>query len=301
MSDKNKTPQEEQISKLRKLSRKRWFYPAVYLCAAAIVMIGSLWIQHSMSDNQQKDKGHTAISQKGNDAVPVNSAKEVFNWPVTHKDAVKVAVPFFDVNADADAQAAALVNYDNSYVTSKGICLVANDNKSFDVAASMSGKVVKAEKDDILGNVVEIDHGDGVVTVYESLGTMAVEKGQKVTQGEVIGTAGTDKFMQDLGIHLHFELRKDGVAVDPQAYFLKGLASLDNVAKEKAPNDTNKDNSSNKDNSNMDKNNNMDNNSNNSKDNTNNNSNLNNDNSNNNGNNMDDDSSTTPSNDASNS
>jgi stage II sporulation protein Q len=266
MTDKNKTPQEEQqISKMRKLSRKRWFYPAVYLCAAAIVMIGSLWIQHSMSNNQHKDnKGQVAINKDKNDAVPVNSAKEVFQWPVTNKDNVKVAVPFYDVNADADQQAAALVNYNNSYVTSKGICLVANDNKSFDVAASMSGKVVKAEKDDLLGYVVEIEHANGIDTVYESLGTIAVEKGQTVQQGEVIGTAGTDKYMKDLGVHLHFEIRKDGVAVDPQAYFLKGLASLESAkisgdkASEKNTNDQiSKDNKNNMEN-NMNNDSNMD-------------------------------------------
>ncbi|MGV3488642.1 MAG: peptidoglycan DD-metalloendopeptidase family protein, partial [Tuberibacillus sp.] len=215
MSDKKTTPQEEQISKLRKLSRKRWFYPAVYLCAAAIVMIGSLWIQHSLSDNQNKDKGKVAMDKGNKEAIPVNSAKEVFQWPVTNKDAVKVAVPFYDVKADAAEQAAALVNYNNTYVPNKGLCIVAKDNKEFDVAAAMSGKVVKAKKDDLLGYVVEIEHKNGVKTVYQSLGSIAVEDGQAVSQGDVIGTSGTDKYMPDLGPHLHFELRKDGVAVDP--------------------------------------------------------------------------------------
>jgi len=241
MSDK-KIPQEEKMSRLRKLSKKRWFYPAVYLCAAAIVMIGSLWIQHSMSDNQHKDKGQVAINKDGKEAVPVNSAKEVFQMPVADKDAVKVAVPFYDVNADEAKQAAALVNYNNSYVPNKGICIVAKDNKSFDVEASMSGKVVKAEKDDLLGYVVEIEHGDGVKTVYESLGTLEVENGQTVSQGQVIGTAGSNKYMQDIGTHVYFELRKNDVAVNPEEYFEKGLASLDNV---KATDNVAKDNSAN--------------------------------------------------------
>lgn len=231
MSDKKTTPQEEQISKLRKLTKKRWFYPAVYLCAAAVVMIGSLWIQHSMSDNQHKEKGQTALHQGKNEAIPVNSAKEVFKWPVADKNAVKVAVPFYDVNADATEQAAALLNYDNTFVPNKGICIVSNDNKSFDVMASMSGKVVKAQKDDLLGYVVDIEHKDGVHTIYQSLASIAVEEGQTVTQGDVIGTAGTEKLMTDLGPHLHFEIRKDGVAVNPTDYFQKGLASLDDVNK----------------------------------------------------------------------
>ncbi|MGV3488476.1 MAG: M23 family metallopeptidase, partial [Tuberibacillus sp.] len=84
------------------------------------------------------------------------------------------------------------------------------------------------------------------------LGSIAVEDGQAVSQGDVIGTSGTDKYMPDLGPHLHFELRKDGVAVDPASYFQKGLASLDNIKTTTA--DVAKENSTdNGSNSNMDR------------------------------------------------
>lgn len=233
MSDEKKTPQEVKITRLRKLTRKRWFYPAVYLSAVAIVLAAAFLIQHSLNDRKPNanEHGKTALNQKDKEAIPVTGAKEVFQWPVLDKDSVEIAMPFYDVNADEKEQEAALVNYNNTYVPNKGICIVAKDGKSFDVTASVSGKVVRAEKDDLLGYVVEIQHKDGVNTVYDSLGSIAVEKGQTVSQGDVIGTAGENKFMKDLGVHLHFEIRKDGVAVDPVAYFQKTVASLDKVTK----------------------------------------------------------------------
>lgn len=228
MSDNKKTPQEEKTSKLRKLTRNRWFYPAVYLCAAAVVMITVLWVQNDMAGHQAQkgDKGKVATKHNEHKAVPAGIMKEEFKWPVADKDGVKIAQSFYDFNGDSAEQEAALVNYDNTYTTNKGINFVANDNKSFDVTASMSGKVVQVKKDPILGYVVELKHKDGVTTMYQSLASVAVENNQSVKQGDVIGTAGTDKYNKDAGVHLHFEIRKDGVPVDPVAYFQKGIEDV---------------------------------------------------------------------------
>ncbi|WKB35572.1 hypothetical protein QS257_19075 [Terrilactibacillus sp. S3-3] len=58
MSDnKDERQQREEVkSNLRKILKKRWFYPAVYLCAAALIMTGVLWLQSSHSNNQAKRK-----------------------------------------------------------------------------------------------------------------------------------------------------------------------------------------------------------------------------------------------------
>lgn len=233
MTDNKKTPNEAK-SNLRKLSRKRWFYPAVYLCVAALVMASVLWIEKG-SNNQAGDKGkdhNIALEHKGQDAVPVNSMKEEFKWPVANKDNVEVVQGFYDATASAEDQQAALVNYDNTYTQNTGINIAAKDGKAFDVTASMSGTVLKAEKDDLLGNIVELQHKNGVTTLYESLATVAVEPGQEVQQGDIIGKAGADKFNKDAGIHVHFEIRKDGIPVDPIAYFSKGISSLKDVKSE---------------------------------------------------------------------
>jgi murein DD-endopeptidase MepM/ murein hydrolase activator NlpD len=66
------------------------------------------------------------------------------------------------------------------------------------------------------GNVLRIEHGDGELeTLYAHLSYM-VSVGQAVTAGQMIGRSGNTG--NSTGPHLHFELRKDGKAVDPQPY-----------------------------------------------------------------------------------
>jgi len=66
------------------------------------------------------------------------------------------------------------------------------------------------------GNMVKIKHNDGYETFYAHLNSVKVEEGQMVSQGDVIGTLGNTG--RSTGAHLHFEIRKDGVAYDPQKF-----------------------------------------------------------------------------------
>ncbi|RCK12947.1 M23 family peptidase [Bacillus licheniformis] len=66
-------------------------------------------------------------------------------------------------------------DYNNTYSMSKGIDLAEKDGKTFDVSASLSGTVIKAAKDPVLGYVVEVEHEDGLSTVYQSLSEVSVK------------------------------------------------------------------------------------------------------------------------------
>jgi len=63
------------------------------------------------------------------------------------------------------------------------------------------------------GLTVLIDHGDGRQTLYAHLGATIVHAGDEVVHGTVIGQVGMTG--RSTGPHVHFELRKNGVAVDP--------------------------------------------------------------------------------------
>lgn len=67
------------------------------------------------------------------------------------------------------------------------------------------------------GNTVEIDHGNGLVTKYFHLSRFGeFEDGQRIEQGQVLGFVGTTG--TSTGNHLHFEVHKDGKAVNPWPY-----------------------------------------------------------------------------------
>lgn len=67
------------------------------------------------------------------------------------------------------------------------------------------------------GYYVKIDHGNGIYTTYAHLNSISVVQGQRVSNGQEIGRVGNTGYSQ--GPHLHFEVIKNGVKVNPKNYF----------------------------------------------------------------------------------
>jgi murein DD-endopeptidase MepM/ murein hydrolase activator NlpD len=84
------------------------------------------------------------------------------------------------------------------------------------VAATASGKVVFAGWDENLGNVVRIDHGNGFETVYGHNDKLLVQEGMEVLKGDVIALSGNTGY--STAPHLHYEIRKNGVPIDPTPF-----------------------------------------------------------------------------------
>lgn len=86
------------------------------------------------------------------------------------------------------------------------------------IVASKGGTVVRAQYHSSWGWYVKIDHGNGIETLYAHMqpGSLRVSVGQKVSQGQQVGTMGTSG--GSTGIHLHFEVYKNGVRTDPAPY-----------------------------------------------------------------------------------
>ncbi|WML55239.1 M23 family metallopeptidase [Neobacillus sp. PS3-12] len=186
-----------------------------------------LWYQASHNNDTKKYTYNSSdIAGKDNPAVEVNKQMENFQMPVKDAEQVVIEKKFYDFSGKKADQEAALVVYKNTYVPNTGIDIGMKDGKSFDVVAAMGGNVTKVQEDSLLGNVIEIDHGNGVVTQYESVKDMKVKVGDQIDQGQVIAEAGQSLFNEKAGTHVHFEIRKDGVAVNPQNYFNKPLNAV---------------------------------------------------------------------------
>ncbi|MEK5271490.1 M23 family metallopeptidase [Aeribacillus sp. FSL K6-8394] len=217
-----------QGSKFQQFFRKKWVFPAIYLVSAAVILTAVLWyqaIRNNDANDLSTDDG-TDVSYNEEQSVEVNQSVENFKMPAIDPDAVKVVTNFYDFNASEKEQETALVFHNNTYHPNQGIDIASNDGKAFEVTASLSGTVAKAEKDSLLGYVVEIEHENGVKTIYQSLADTKVQTGDKVKQGEIIGQAGKNQFNKDAGVHVHFEIRKDGKAYNPLNYMDEPLTSL---------------------------------------------------------------------------
>lgn len=237
-----------QGSKFQQFFRKKWVFPAIYLVSAAVILTAVLWyqaIRNNDANDLSTDDG-TDVSYNEDQSVEVNQSVENFKMPAIDPDAVKVVTNFYDFNASEKEQETALVFHNNTYHPNQGIDIASNDGKAFEVTASLSGTVAKAEKDSLLGYVVEIEHENGVKTIYQSLADTKVQAGDKVEQGEIIGQAGKSQFNKDAGVHVHFEIRKDGKAYNPLNYMDEPLTSLTEKSVEEpsdgaAPKENNKD------------------------------------------------------------
>jgi murein DD-endopeptidase MepM/ murein hydrolase activator NlpD len=92
-----------------------------------------------------------------------------------------------------------------------------------EVFSTGDGKVVKLEKSKWgYGNTLEIDHGFGYVTKYGHLNDFKVRKGEKVKRGQLIATIGNTG--KSTAPHLHYEVHKNGRAVNPIHFFFNDLS-----------------------------------------------------------------------------
>ncbi len=89
----------------------------------------------------------------------------------------------------------------------KGLVLVASDG----------GVVIQAhDREDGYGKCILIEHDDGTITRYAHCAELYVEEGQRVAQGDYIADMGATGRVT--GVHIHFEMIKDGKTVDPMNY-----------------------------------------------------------------------------------
>ena len=84
------------------------------------------------------------------------------------------------------------------------------------VIAVAAGVVTRSEQQAGLGNVVEIDHGNGYLTRYAHNHENLVTRGERITKGQLIAVMGSTGY--STGTHVHFEVYLNGKAVDPARY-----------------------------------------------------------------------------------
>ena len=82
--------------------------------------------------------------------------------------------------------------------------------------AAAAGTVIHAGWLGGYGNLVVVDHGNGLSTAYAHASSILVSVGQSVSQGQTVSLVGSTG--NSTGPHLHFEVRVNGVAVDPLPY-----------------------------------------------------------------------------------
>ena len=96
----------------------------------------------------------------------------------------------------------------------KGIDIAAKEGTT--IRAAADGVITYAGRKGSLGNLMTIDHGNGIVTRYGHIGKFLKKRGKRVKKGEPIAHVGDTG--RSTGPHLHFEVRVNGSPVNPTKY-----------------------------------------------------------------------------------
>ncbi len=155
--------------------------------------------------------------------VPVVNNNDKIAKPFNDVD-ITVVKSYYDFKAEADSQEKSLIYYEGTYMPSSGVAY--SNGKSFDVVAVLDGKVIEVKEDTILGNVITIEHTNGVMSVYQSVSDINVKVDDSVIKGQVIAKSSVSDISKELDNHLYFELIIDGICVNPENYYNKSVNEL---------------------------------------------------------------------------
>lgn len=155
--------------------------------------------------------------------VPVVNNNDKIAKPFNDVD-ITVVKSYYDFQAEADSQEKSLIYYEGTYMPSSGVAY--SNGKSFDVVAVLDGKVIEVKEDTILGNVITIEHTNGVMSVYQSVSDINVKVDDSVIKGQVIAKSSVSDISKELDNHLYFELIIDGICVNPENYYNKSVNEL---------------------------------------------------------------------------
>ncbi len=203
------------------------------ICALAVVVIAltSYLLTQSLlvaSDKLSDDYEFVSNEILTDNVIPVigtnDSTKDTILRPYNEDD-ITIGKSFYDYQAENSTdQENALIYYENTYIQNTGVDYVKKD--PFKVISILDGKVLSVTEDDIVGKTIKIQHNNGMISVYQSLSNIIVEKDDTVSRGQEIGTSGENSISSDLGNHLHFELYYNNKLVNPEKYLDKRLGEF---------------------------------------------------------------------------
>lgn len=202
--------------------------PVVYsLYGLAVCMLigGIVLLEVSTDKLSSKEKDYQYVSKTGLEEtdIPVVNTDVTMIRPYKDSD-VKILTNYYDYKATEDEQKKSMIYYEDTYMPSNGVSY--GKDSTFDVIAVLDGKVKKVKIDDILGNVITIEHDNGIISTYESVTDISVKEGDQIKQGDMIAKSSTSNIAKDLNNHLYFELTVNNNAVNPEKYYDKSVNEI---------------------------------------------------------------------------
>ena len=196
---------------------------ALYGLAFCFMIAGLFFVEKNSKNNSYnstKDYDYVTDSIIEDSNIPVVAKSAIIIRPYNAQN-VSIVTNYYDMEDDEETQKKSIIYYENTYMPSSGVAY-GSDNE-FDVISILDGKVSDVREDDTLGNVITIEHENGIVSTYQSIKDILVKKGDEVKQGSPLAKSSKSNLLPDLENILYFELAINGETVNPEKYFDKSV------------------------------------------------------------------------------
>lgn len=211
---------------MKKRKLKFFVMPVIYGLMCATICLTFLVFQKNQKQ-KEVDNNTYVNSSIVSKSLPTISETEKTSSDVIIKrpfisEKVELYKKYYEKENNEDIEKSILY-YNNTYVQNTGVLY--RSNEKFDIVSILDGEVSNIKKDETLGNVIEIKHTNNIISTYYGLNEIRFKKGDKVNQGDVIGTSGKIN-MDAIENGLLIEITKDSKLVNPEKYYDKKLNEI---------------------------------------------------------------------------
>lgn len=196
---------------------KDWVIPAL----ALFILSGLLLLYYLLSNitNTNLVPGETYLTDiliENQNTIEVNKEIKTTIIKPYKGENISISKYYYNSNDEETKQQQSLIKYENIYMPNTGV-LYSSDTE-FEIVSILDGRVTSIKQDDILGNIIEIEHSNNIVTIYQSVKNVNVKKGDIVKQGDLIALSGPNKLENEKDNCLHFEVYKEGNLTNPEEF-----------------------------------------------------------------------------------
>lgn len=213
--------------KQRKL--KGYVLPTIYAITLVMMIISIAFLSQNLLASQEERNpinSEPVFDEQSviNETTEEQTTNEVtIAMPYT-SDKVSVAKDYYNREDDSENQEKSLIFYENTYMPNTGILY--ESDETFDVVTILDGTIKEVKEDEILGKMVSIEHENGIISTYYTLGEVKVSAGDQVKQNDIIATSGTSKLNINKQSSLLLEIYIDGNLTNPNTIFNKKVSEI---------------------------------------------------------------------------
>ncbi len=211
-------------------SVKKIFVPTIYLIAilsvVGCILLTIMSINKYLTESEKFDYSINGLID--NEVKPVqgedNTKNDVKVIKPFRNEKVTIGRGFYDFEGEQTNQEKSIIFYENTYMQNSGVDYVSDE--VFDVISVLAGKVISVDTDEVLGNIVKIEHDKNIITTYQGIDKVALKVGDVISQGTIVGVSGKSLVNSNYTTSLHFEVNYNGELIDPEKFYSLNVNDL---------------------------------------------------------------------------